>query len=168
MTWRAPLFALLGALALSACGDDDAIIVPDMDSGTDAHMAETDSGPAPMCGSHHCGSPLVGEPCCTTAADVSAGVAVMSGHCGASLESVVSALAGQCVQLRQPGSLDVRCPGRAIGGQLEPGCCTSLGVCGTWNAAADLGCQRLFDSDRAPMACSPSGVDAGDTIDAGT
>lgn len=116
----------------------------------------------PMCGADTCGSPLVGEHCCTAAEDVGAGVAVVAGRCGARFGALVPGLAESCVELRQPGTLDTRCPARAVGSGVEPGCCMFNGVCGTFNEAADLGCQRVLMSGSSIVACGVSELDAGE------
>lgn len=165
------LLLLLGVwVAASACGDDAA--PPSFDAGMDAARPTVDAGPAPTCGASRCGSPLVGSHCCTSARDVTAGVAGVTARCGADLGELIPELAGACVELRRAGDLDNACPsqwrGSARGGTLEPGCCTRQGVCGTFNAAADLGCQTALSSSLVPAACSGSTtVDAG-TLDAGT
>jgi len=158
--------ALWLVLALSACGDDDAMPMPTPDSGTDAAIVRVDSGAPPMCRAATCGSPLVGDHCCTRAQDVAAGVAMFADRCGADLGSVVSALAGDCVELRQAGELDRRCPPRRVAGLLESGCCMPEGVCGTLNQAVDLGCQRVLAGGGPLVACNPSSIDAGDEPDA--
>lgn len=162
-------WAWLGAmLALSACGDD-AHSRPDsgLDSGFDANLPGHDSGPPPMCASAAvCGSPLAGQACCTRASDVDRGTALAVGMCGAELGELVPALDGQCVQLRQPGTLDSKCPARQVGNLTEPGCCTSAGACGTWNEAAGLGCQRLLSPGGAVVACGVAPIDAGAEADA--
>jgi hypothetical protein len=149
------------ALALLACGDDDRAPMSEVDAGMDARQALPDAGPAPVCGAQQCGSPLVGEHCCTAGADVERGAADRSDRCGADLSAIIDALAGTCVELRRPGTLDDQCPPRAVGSALEPGCCLADGTCGTVNAAADLGCQRVIGSDAAPIACGANGGDGG-------
>lgn len=141
--------------SLGACGDDDAIVMPLPDSGVDAAVMQRDAGAPPMCGVSTCGSPLVGKHCCTEA-----------DRCGVDLGAIVSGLMGECVELRQAGELDGRCPPRRVGSVVEPGCCMAEGVCGTLNRAIDLGCQRVLASSEPRVTCGPSRLDAGDGPDA--
>ena len=164
---RAGCFMIAGLLvALSACGDDDGSPMLSPDSGDDASMMRVDAGAPPMCGTSTCGSPLVGEHCCTRRQDVVAGLAVEIAHCGVDLGSPVPRLVGVCVELRQPGALDVSCPPRSVGTSLERGCCMPDGVCGTLNESLDLGCQRALSGSEPPLACGRVSLDAGDGRDA--
>lgn len=109
-----------------------------------------------------CGSPLVGSHCCTSALDVLAGAAGMRGRCGTELGALIPDLAGTCIELRRAGDLDTACPSQRRESGLEPGCCTRQGICGTLNAAADLGCQTALSFSLVPVTCSgPATIDAG-------
>lgn len=149
------------ALALFACGDDDAVPMTSPDAAMDARQPSPDAGAAPTCGVQSCGSPLVGEHCCTARADVEGGAADHADRCGADLSAIAAELAGTCVELRRPGTVDDQCPPRAIGMSLEPGCCMPDGTCGTLNVAADLGCQRVFGNGASPIACGFVSADGG-------
>lgn len=156
----------LSVVAVVACGDDAERPMPTMDSGMDAAVSRPDAGPPPMCGSSSCGSPLVGEHCCTEASDVLARAAQLAGRCGADLSAIESDLSGRCVELRQPGTRDDQCPPRTTDTAVELGCCTPDGFCGTLNQAAFLGCQRVLSGDSAPRSCGSKGTDAGTEPDA--
>lgn len=109
-----------------------------------------------------CGSPLVGSHCCTSTRDVTAGVAGVEARCGADLGDLIPELAGACIELRRAGDLDPACPSERRQSVLEPGCCTSQGVCGTRNSAADLGCQTALSAALLPVACGgPMASDGG-------
>lgn len=154
-------------LVLSACGDDDAVLMPLPDSGSDSSVPREDAGTAPRCGASTCGSPLVGEHCCTRDQDITAGVAAVASRCGVDLGTLVPALVGGCVELRQVGELDADCPPRRVGTRLELGCCMPDGACGTLNQSLDLGCQRVLSSGEPRLMCGDSAADAGSVRDGG-
>lgn len=159
--------AVLGLwLCLLACGDDDGMAMTAPDSGADVGVSRIDAGSAPTCGVSTCGSPLVGDVCCTRREDISSGVASAVDRCGVDLSAMMPALLGDCVELRQPGDLDDRCPARLVGSALEPGCCMPSGFCGSLNQTVDLGCQRVLGGSEPLIACGPSMLDAGDSADA--
>ncbi len=103
-------------------------------------------------------------PCCTEL-----------GGCGLSSNGL---LFRGCLDLRDPGIVDVACPlvSATIGGIQLAGCCTREGMCGVSLSALGLGCVERADvigsivvpiQEPVDIACGWQGLDAGVPSDAG-
>jgi len=131
--------------------DDGAISAPDTVQITIGDVA------MPSCDLSAC-APTLGDPCCTsddTGAMPGDSRGRAPGQCGADLGSIgLAALAGICLELNQEGAMSAECPELPnAANQMEPGCCTAQGLCGSINTSVPLGCH--YPSMMAPTPCTP-------------
>lgn len=100
------------------------------------------------CGGSPC-APQYTPACCTVTGTGVAGdklefVGRAADKCGTDLSQYSDAIAGICLQLDQPGTLDTSCPDVASVTPGQPptkGCCTDQGYCGSFEGFLPLGCS---------------------------
>jgi len=110
------------------------------------------------------------EQCCTDATDVERGTARGEDRCGLSFAKVgASSFGDGCWQRDQGGVIDDSCPaliGTDGTTELEQGCCSDQGFCGTMNTGSGVGCHygdgaektRCIDEVDPGTECNPLGV----------
>lgn len=130
-----------------------------------------DAGEAPfagLCGTRACQKSPLGTPgCCTRPGAGVPGDALEAtgrgpGLCGTDVGTLIPALAGTCVQLDQPGTIDSECPAQQPlrGGTRMAGCCTDEGFCGGLETIIGFGC--FYATGRKGRPCTPdTDADAG-------
>jgi hypothetical protein len=116
-----------------------------------------------MCGGVYCPyAPVPGQPCCTTADDVTRGAARVAGVCGIDLGATTDASWNTaCWQRDQLGVPGDGCEPQTVGGIAEQGCCTDQGLCGSANTSFGIGCH--YSIDAAPEGCGD--VDIVDAVE---
>lgn len=183
MTHVASKFQIALALSLSAwslgalgvgCSSGEA----SLDGRGSSNSASTmdgggqDAGPAPftgLCGTRACEPSPLGTPgCCTEPGAAVPGDPLETtgrgpGLCGTDVGALIPSLAGTCLQLNQPGTVDSECPAQQPlgGGTTMPGCCTDEGFCGGFESIIGFGC--FYATGRKGRPCTP-----GDDADAGS
>jgi len=189
--WLAPL--VLGLLSFSACsvertpelsektrtlavlpdrmvGDVDVIDEDKFGQGPDQGPITDNEVGGMKCGGIFC--PFVTAPveqCCTDAVDVNLGTARTTDRCGLSFANAgASSFGDGCWQRDQAGVVDDACEPllSSTGEELEIGCCTDEGYCGTINGVSGVGCHYAAGQEKRLCAndidtgteCNPLGV----------
>jgi hypothetical protein len=124
-----------------------------------------------QCGGIFC--PFVVSPveqCCTDQEDVVRGTARNEERCGLSFAKAgVSSFGNGCWQRDQGGIVDDSCPPLLApdgNTELEPGCCSDQGLCGTMNVMSAVGCHYADGAEKTSCVdevdpgheCNPLGI----------
>ena len=156
LNWKLMLGALAACmmLTLGACGDDSSDAADTGPAGDGDGDGDT-TPDGDLCGGETCVAGILGDPCCTTQADIDATSALSVDMCGLDLTALMFE---GCVELDQPGDDDASCPEVEAMGMQLPACCTTTGMCGQRIDLLGLGC--VPNINMVEQAC-PGEVDAG-------